>query len=63
MMADFNPSRYADERREKIVDLLKKKIKEKTPVAAPEVEAAEGEGPADLIAALEESMRQVKKSR
>ena len=30
---------------------------------APEVEEAEGEGPADLIAALEESMRQVKKNR
>jgi DNA end-binding protein Ku len=32
-------------------------------VEAPEVEEAEGEGPPDLIAALEESMRQVKKNR
>ena len=30
---------------------------------APEVEEEEGEGPADLVAALEESMRQVKKKR
>ena len=63
MLTDFDPSRYADQRREKILALLKKKIKEKTPVMAPEAEAAEGEGPADLIAALEESMRQVKKSQ
>ena len=63
MLTDFNPSHYADARRQKILDLLKKKIKEVTPVIAPEAEAAEGEGPADLIAALEESMRQVKKSR
>ena len=63
MMADFNPEQYADERREKIMDLLKKKAKEKAPVEAPEVEEEEGEGPADLVAALEESMRQVKKNR
>ena len=63
MLADFNPEQYADERREKIMDLLKKKAKEKAQVEAPEVEEAEGEGPADLIAALEESMRQVKKNR
>ena len=63
MLDDFDPSRYADQRRQKIAALLKKKIKEKTPVTAPEVEAPEGEGPADLIAALEESMRQVKQDR
>jgi DNA end-binding protein Ku len=63
MLADFDPSRYADQRREKIAALLKKKIKEKTPVTAPEAAAPEGEGPADLIAALEESMRQVKQGR
>ena len=45
------------------MDLLKKKAREKAPVQAPAVEEEEGEGPADLIAALEESMRQVKQSR
>ena len=63
MMADFDPEKYADERREKIMGLLKRKAKEKAPVEAPMVEETEGEGPPDLIAALEESMRRVKKSR
>ncbi len=63
MMADFDPEKYADERRKKIMGLLKKKAKERAPVEAPVVEEGEGEGPADLIAALEESMRRVKKSR
>jgi DNA end-binding protein Ku len=63
MLAEFNPGRYADARRQKIIDLLKKKAKEKGEVEAPRVEVEEGEGPADLIAALEESMRQVKKNR
>jgi len=63
MMADFNPGKYADDRREKVLDLLKKKAKEKAPVEAPEIEAEEGEGPADLVAALEEIMRTVKQNR
>jgi DNA end-binding protein Ku len=63
MMADFNPEHYADRRREKLLGLLREKAKTQAQVEAPEVEAAEGEGPADLIAALEESMRQVKKNR
>ncbi|MEW6569647.1 MAG: Ku protein, partial [Nitrospirota bacterium] len=63
MMADFDPDRYADKRRKKIMDLLKKKAKEKAPVEAPEVGEEEIEGPADLIAALQESMRKVKKNR
>jgi DNA end-binding protein Ku len=63
MMADFHPERYADQRRDRIMALLKQKGKEKGEVEAPTVEAEAGEGPADLIAALEESMRQVKKSR
>ena len=63
MTADFDPDKYADGRRQKIVKLLRKKMKEQAPVEAPEVEEEEGEGPADLIAALEESMRKVKKSR
>ena len=62
MITDFDPEKYADERRKKILDLLKKKAKEKAPVEAPEIEEA-GEGPADLVAALEESMRKMKKNR
>ena len=41
-MADFNPEKYADKRRKKIMDLLKKKVKEKALVEAPEAEE-EGE--------------------
>lgn len=63
MLTDFNPGRYADERRKRIMDLLKQKAKETAQVEAPEVEEEEGAGPPDLIAALEESMRQVKKNR
>ncbi len=64
MLADFDPEQYADERRQKLVALLKQKAKAKAEVEAPEVEEEEpGEGPADLIAALEESMRKVKKDR
>lgn len=63
MIKDFEPEKYANERRTKLVDLLTKKAKEKPPVEAPEVEEEEGEGPADLVAALEESMRKVKENR
>jgi DNA end-binding protein Ku len=62
MVADFDPEKYADGRRKKILDLLKKKAKEKAPVEAPEI-GEEGEGPADLVAALEKSMRKMKKNR
>lgn len=61
MMTDFDPAKYADQRRGKVVDLLKMKMKEQAPVEAPAVEDEEGEGPADLVAALEEIMREVKK--
>lgn len=61
MMADFDPEKYADGRRKKIMDILKKKAREKAPVEAPEVEEEEGADPADLVAALRESMRKVKK--
>jgi DNA end-binding protein Ku len=62
MIADFDPEKYADGRRKKILDLLKKKAKEKAPVEAPEVEE-EGEGHVDLVAALQESMRKMKRNR
>jgi DNA end-binding protein Ku len=60
MIEDFDPGKYSDERRKKLVNLLAAKAKEKAPVEAPVVEEEEGEGPADLVAALEESMRKVK---
>jgi DNA end-binding protein Ku len=60
MIEDFHPEKYADERRKKVLNLLKAKAKEKAPVEAPAVEEEDGEGPADLVAALEESMRKVK---
>lgn len=63
MTSDFNPDKYADKRRQKILELLKKKVKGKALVEAPEVEEEAGEGPVDLIAVLEESMRKVKENR
>jgi len=61
MTADFNPDKYADERRKKIIKLLEKKTKEKAAVEAPEVEEEEGEGPPDLVAVLQKSMHKMKK--
>ena len=63
MIEDFDPEKYADERRKKLMDLLTKKAKEKAPVEAPVVEEVEVEGPADLVSALEESMRKMKANR
>ena len=60
MVEDFNPEKYADERRKRIMDLLEAKARQRAPVEAPAVEEEEGEGPDDLVAALEESMRKVK---
>ena len=60
MIEDFHPGKYADQRRKRILGLLEMKAKEKAPVEAPAVEEKEEEGPADLVAALEESMRKVK---
>ncbi len=62
MIEDFNPGKYADSRRKKLIELLAAKAKERTLVEAPVIEE-EGEGPADLVAALEESMRKIKESR
>jgi DNA end-binding protein Ku len=63
MMTDFDPGKYADERREKLLDIVKKKAKKTPPVEAPQTGEEEGEGPIDLVAALEEIMRKVKKNR
>jgi non-homologous end joining protein Ku len=42
---------------------LEKKAREKGTVEAPELEEEEVEGPVDLVAVLERSMRKVKKKR
>ena len=63
MMADFDPGKYADQRREKVMALLKQKMKEQALVEAPAVEEEEGEAPPDLVAALEKIMHEVKKNR
>ena len=63
MMTDFKPDKYADDRREKILALLKEKARGDAAVEAPLVTEVEGEGPADLIAALEEIMREVKQQK
>jgi DNA end-binding protein Ku len=60
---DFNPDKFADARREKILELLRKKARQIPPVEAPEAGEEEGEGPVDLIAVLEKSMRKVKENR
>jgi len=60
MMTDFKPEKYADGRREKVLELLKGK--KGAIVEAPEAEA-EGEGPPDLVAALEDIMAEMKKNR
>ena len=61
MMAEFDPAKYADARRQKILDLLERKAHENAPVEAPEIATEEGEGPPDLVAALELIMAEVKK--
>ena len=63
MMTDFNPGKYADERREKVLEFLKEKARGKGTVEAPARAEAGEEGPADLLATLEEIMLEVKKNR
>ncbi len=61
MLGEFKPEKYADERREKVLELLKGK--KGVIVEAPEAAEAEGEGPPDLVAALENIMAEMKKNR
>jgi DNA end-binding protein Ku len=63
MSAKFAPDKYADGRRQKLLDLLKAKTKGKASVKAPEAAEEEQEGPPDLIAVLEKSMRKGKKGK
>lgn len=62
MSADFRAEKYADERRGKVLELLGAK-KERALVSAPEIPAAAEEGPADLLAALEEIMAGMKQQQ
>lgn len=62
LLGDFQPEKYADQRREKVLELLKEK-KGSAMVTAPAGTEAEEEGPADLVAALEEIMREMKQKR
>lgn len=58
-LTDFKAENYANQRREKVLELLKEK-RGSAMVAAPAVTEAESEGPADLVAALEEIMAEMK---
>jgi DNA end-binding protein Ku len=67
IVADFTPEKYADLRRARIVELLRKKAEETAPVEGPALEdgeqRAEGPAPPDLVVALREAMRAMKKKR
>lgn len=62
MTGAFEPGKYSDARRGKLLALLKKKAAGKR-VQAPELEEEPAEGVADLVAALEESMSRMKGTR
>jgi DNA end-binding protein Ku len=62
MVVEFKPDRYDDERRSRIHALLKMREKEHAVVQSPVVEEEEeGEGPADLVSMLKQSMERMKK--
>ncbi|BDV42948.1 non-homologous end joining protein Ku [Geotalea uraniireducens] len=63
LTTDFAPGKYADERREKLLALLRRKAAEQAPVTAPVSGEEEAEGPPDLVTALEEAMRDMKRVR
>ncbi len=62
MQSAFKPDRYTNERKKKIVDLLKKKAR-KQMVEAPVTGEEAPEGPEDLVSVLQESVRKVKAAR
>jgi len=63
MMAQFSPEKYADRRREKIVELLGRKVKTSALVEAPAAGEVDSEGPTDLVATLQEIMQKMKQER
>ncbi len=63
MSAPFAPKKYPDRRREALLELIRAKLHTKAEVRAPEVEEEEETGGmVDLMAALQESMRKLKKA-
>ncbi len=60
MIADFDPGKYVDNRRKKLLELLAAKVRENVTVSAPAGPDETDAGPPDLVAALEESMRNMK---
>lgn len=62
LLRDFHPEIYADQRREKVLELLKDKKRSVT-VTAPEITETGEEGLADLVAALEEIMLEMKRKQ
>ncbi|MBP7527576.1 MAG: hypothetical protein KA801_06620, partial [Syntrophorhabdaceae bacterium] len=63
MKAAFKPEKYTNERKRKIVSLLGKKAKKQAPVEAPVIGDQTPEGPGDLVAVLQESMRKLKATK
>lgn len=63
MKAAFKPEKYTNERKRKIVSLLGKKGKKQAPVESPVIGEETPEGPGDLVAVLQESMRKLKVTR
>ncbi|HOD74801.1 MAG TPA: Ku protein [Syntrophorhabdaceae bacterium] len=60
MEARFDPARYRDDRRRKIMALLGRKEEVEAPVEAPTSFEDTQEGPGDLVAVLQESVRKLK---
>jgi DNA end-binding protein Ku len=64
MTEEFTPEKYSDMRREKLLDILKKKMEKKEEVEAPETEEEKtSEGMVDLMEALQESMSKMKRQK
>jgi DNA end-binding protein Ku len=62
MMTSFAPEKFSNIRREKLQNIIDKKLKKKDVVEAPELEEEDTtEGMADLMSALEKSMHAMKK--
>jgi DNA end-binding protein Ku len=62
MTAKFAPDKYADKRRQRLLDILKEKTRKKAAVVAPEAEQRAQTGPPNLVAVLEASMRKGRKA-
>ena len=61
LAADFNPAKYRDEHREKVLEMIEKKAEGETVVVQPA--APEGGKVVDLMAALEASLAAIKKKQ